>query len=114
MYDKVIDTIAEFIYGLLTTNVWTKVILLICNIPIFFLLGRLMFGNWNRFWHVLYVRNMWILFAPFIVLFRRDLLRKGSWLDIPRADYNLLILQMWLFVLSYICQYMIIKFLFLT
>lgn len=114
MYDKIIDAIAEFIYGIMTTNIWTKVILLVCNIPIFFFLGRLMFGNWKRFWHVFSARNIWILFAPFIILFRRDLLRKDRWLDIPRKDYTLSTLHLWLFLLLYVFQYMIIKLLFLT
>jgi hypothetical protein len=114
MYDKIIDAIAEFIYGFVTTNIWTKIILLICNIPVFFLLGRLLFGNWKRFWHVLSVRHMWNLFAPFIILFRRDLLRKDSGLDLHRADFMLSMLHAWLFLLSYLFQYTMIKFLFLT
>jgi hypothetical protein len=111
---SLVDSLAEWIAIFVTTNITTKIILLIVNIPIYVVLGRLMFGDWKRFWRVVFWRVVMFSLTPFFVLFRRSIFNSDSWVPPSRAEIGLAILLNLLWLALYFVQYMLIKMIFLN
>lgn len=109
-----VDSLAEWIAIFVTTNKTIKIILLIVNIPIYVVLGRLMFGDWKRFWRVVFWRVVMFSLTPFFVLFRRSIFRSDSWIPPSWAEIGLAILLNFLWLALYFVQYMLIKMMFLN
>ena len=89
-WQDMIDILGEMIYGFITTNITLKIILLILNIPVYFLLGRLLFGSWSNFRAVLKKGFIIDTLGPLMFLFYRGrekierimLSRKEMWISI--------------------------------
>jgi DNA-directed RNA polymerase subunit RPC12/RpoP len=58
------EVITRAVYSFFTTHIMLKAVLLMLNIPIFILIGRLMIGSWKRYWEV----TKWH-FIPFWMFF---------------------------------------------
>jgi len=104
-YDELLDLFASFF----TTHIRLKLILLLANIPVFVLIGRVMVGSWGKYWRV----NKWNvipLVFPFLFLF------KGWWKFIETISIEEIIL-VWavdeLCFVVYLMEYFVIKVLFL-
>lgn len=104
----------EWIYTFITTNTTIKIILLTLNIPIYFVLGKLIFGSLKNFWR--------LEKYDYIPIYYLLLSRRGR--NMARRDYSsghfslkrilLHMLHIWLFIALYLVQYMLIKVIFLN
>ena len=114
LHNSLSDHFAEWFFAFTTTHVTVKIVLLIVNIPIYFLLARLIFGFLKRFWRLEkynYMPNFYILLS-----------RRGR--NMMRRDYQegyfswkevtLHILHCCLFVAVYSVQYLLVKIIFLN
>lgn len=112
--NRLSDRVGEWIYAFLTTNVTVKIILLIVNIPIYFLLGTLIFSTFKNFWRL---EKYGYIPIYYLLLSRRAR-------NMARRDYSsgyfslkrilLHMLHIWLFIALYLVQYMLIKVVFLN
>jgi len=106
--------LAEWIYTFIITNTTIKIILLIMNIPVYFLLGRLIFGSWKRFWRVVFWRALMFSLIPLFILFRRDIFRRPSLKPPSWTEIRLSIVLNFLWLALYFAQYILIKMIFLN
>ena len=115
LHNRFSDRLAEWLVAFITTNITVKVVLLIVNIPVYFLLAGLIFGNLKHFWRsekYKYIPTFYILLSrKGRNMFRRDYYPEGhfSWkLILMRSLHG------FLFVAVYLVQYMLIKIIFLS
>jgi len=97
------------IESFVTTHIGLKLTLLLVNIPVFILIGRLMVGSWEKYWRV----SKWHL-IPFVRVF--PFLFKGWWKFLETTSYEEIILVGavdTLCIATYLLEYMIIRILFL-
>ena len=108
-HESLVGSLAEWIVTFVTTDTTVKVLLLFVNIPIYLILGRLIFGDWKRFWRV-------VMFSltPIFVLFRRKMFRNNSWVPLSWSEIGLAILLNFLWLALYFVQYIVIKAVFLS
>jgi hypothetical protein len=111
-WHQVIQRLAEWIVTFATTNVRLKLVLLVLNIPLYFLLGRLLFGSWDRFLGVLRKSIIIYILGPFMFLFyhRRERVRSAL---VSRQEIGLSTLVDTLWVGLYTLEYLSIKAIFL-
>jgi len=110
---QVVKKLAEAIYAFATTNICLKLVLLALNIPLYFLLGRLIFGSWDRFLGVLRKSIIIYLLGPLIFLFyrKRDRIRSAL---VTNREIGLSTLVDFLWVGLYALEYLIIRSLFIS
>lgn len=109
----IIQKLAEFVFAFATTNIRLKLVLVVLNIPLYFLLGRLLFGSRDRFLGVLRKGIVIHLLGPFVFLFYRSLERVRSVIA-SRSELRLANLVDLLWVSFYVLEYILIKSLFLS
>jgi hypothetical protein len=112
-YQNVVQELAEIIVGFATTNVTLKIVLLVVNIPVFFYLGRLLFGNWQDFLRVLKKGFIINTLGPFMFLFCRKREELKSAL-ISATDIRIIYLIEFLWVCIYVIEYLAIKYFLLS
>ena len=109
-HSGLIDSLAELIVKFVTTNISLKIILLVVNIPVYFLLAKLIFGSWQRFWRL---AKYGLIPMFFFTASRRNTLRKDfsegvtSW-----RERGLHVFLDFSWIALYFVQYFLIKTLF--
>lgn len=112
--DGIVDSLAEWIFHFLTTNPTVKIVLLIVNIPVFFILAKLIFGDLNHWWqHAKYrllpIYYIMLMFLP-ISRKKREITRKDfSDRNQVHKEFWLHTFHCWLWITLYILQYLLIK-----
>ncbi len=105
IFQGIVTWLAELIVGFITTNKKLKIILLIINVPLYIIIGKLLFGGLKDFWRV----EKYFSFPVFIRMtrfFKEDF--EQEW-----AGYKLHIFLFWICVVLYLLQYALIKAIFL-
>ena len=98
------NTFQDQFTSFFSTNIRLKIILLICNIPIFIIIIRLMMGSWQRYWQMI----KW-LFVPFRIISRR------YW-DLWMTNIEDVVLVLGINIIClfvYIMEYLLIKIMFI-
>ncbi len=109
-----IESLAKLIANFITENTKVKLVLLLVNIPVYILIGTLLFGGWKRFWRAEKYSHL----SAFYFLGSRKG-RETACRD-QREGYfswrhtGLHVLHLCLWILLYFVQYAMIKNLFLN
>ena len=93
-----------------TTHIGLKLVLLLANIPVFILIGRLMVGSWKKYWRI----SKWHL-IPFVRVF--PFFFKGWWKMLETVSFEDILLVSavdTLCIAVYLLEYLAIKVLFLS
>ncbi|MDD5327394.1 MAG: hypothetical protein PHY02_06210 [Phycisphaerae bacterium] len=100
----------ELLVSFFTTHIGLKLILLLANIPVFILIGRLMVGSWKKYWFI----SKWHL-VPFARAF--PFFFKGWWKMLETISFEDLLLVgavNTLCITIYLLEYLAIKVFFLS
>jgi predicted Zn finger-like uncharacterized protein len=114
--DGIVDSLAECFYNFLTTNPTIKIVLLIVNIPVFFILAKIIFGDLNHWWRhgkYRYISMYHIMLLPISRKKREVMRRDYSDRNQVRKEFWLHMLHCWLWIALYFLQYLLIKIIFL-
>ena len=106
--DGIVDALAKWIWACVITNTSVKFSLLVLNIPIYFLIGKILYGSWKRAWQAFIYWELPVCFG-FRRLLSVDFHEKYLW-----ATWRLRFFHYGLWIALYILQYILIKMIFLT
>lgn len=104
--DNLVDSFARLIWSFLTTNIEVKIILLTLNIPLYFVLGKVIFKDWNRFWRIFRGNILVNILGPFLFIFKWKAYEK-QWLN--RSEIWLVVALNLMWIVACIGEYLLIK-----